>query len=141
MVACSCAVVSLEDVDMLAGLLSEVVAHWDLFLGHLGVSPEVRDEIRHDNANKPRFCQRSLLDGLCRWVESEEQPSYGRLTAALREMAASELLLERVQHFAETHTCLPRESASCGLICMMGCLPTSLCNGHTVNTISIHFEL
>ena len=94
MVACSCAVVSLEDVDMLAGLLSEVVAHWDLFLGHLGVSPEVRDEIRQDNTNKPS--QRSLLDGLCRWVESEEQPSYGRLTAALREMAASELLLERV---------------------------------------------
>ena len=102
-VLCSCAVVSLEDVDMLAGLLSEVAAYWDLFLGHLGVSPEVRDEIRHDNARMPKFCQRSLLDGLCRWVESEEQPSYSRLTAALRKMAASELLLEKVVHFADSH--------------------------------------
>ena len=66
------AVVSPADVDMLAELLSEVAAHWDLFLGQLGLPQHVQDVIRYDNARFPKFCQRCLLEGFRCWVESED---------------------------------------------------------------------
>ena len=97
--------VSPADVDMLAGLLSEVAAHWDIFLSQLGVTKAVRDELRHDNARMPKFSVRCLLEGLHHWVESEDRPTYGRITATLRgSTVRNESLAQRVEQFAETHT-------------------------------------
>ena len=99
------AVVSPADVDMLAELLSEVAAHWDLFLGQLGLPQHKRDVIRQDNARMAKFSVRCLLDGLHGWVESEDRPTYGRITAALRgSTVCNEALAQRVEQFAERHS-------------------------------------
>ena len=101
------AVVSPADVDMLAGLLSKVAAHWDIFLGQLSLTQHKRDVIKNDNANKAKFSVWCLLEGLHRWVGSEDRPMYGRFTAALRGSTASDGdpviakvqgLLERLQN-------------------------------------------
>ena len=95
------AVVSPADVDMLAELLSEVAAHWDLFLGQLGLPQYVRDVIKNHNANMAKFSVRCLLEGLHGWVESEDRPTYGRITAALRgSTVRNEALAQRVEQFA-----------------------------------------
>ena len=45
------------DVDMLAELLSEVAAHWDHFLGHLGVPQHQQSGASRDNAKfKTKRC-------------------------------------------------------------------------------------
>ena len=96
------AVVSPADVDMLAELLSEVAAHWDLFLGQLGLPQHKRDVIRQDNARMAKFSVRCLLDGLRVWVESEDRSTYCRITAALRgSTVCNEALAQRVEQFAE----------------------------------------
>ena len=103
------AVVSPDDVDKLAELLIEVAAHWDLFLGQLGLPQHTRDAIRLDNARVGRFSVRCLAEGLHCWVEeSEDRPTYGKITAALRESSINnEVLAQRVEQFAEASTCKP----------------------------------
>ena len=107
--------VSPADVDMLAELLSEVAAHWDLFLGQLGLPQHVRDEIRHDNARMAKFSKRCLLEGLHGWVESEDRPTYGRITTALRgSTVRNEALAQRVEQFAERQqTCKSDTVVTC----------------------------
>ena len=99
------AVVSPADVDMLAELLSEVAAHWELFLGKLGLPQHMQDVISQDNARMAKFSVRCLLEGLHGWVESEDRPTYGRITAALRDSTVcNEALAQRVEQFAERHS-------------------------------------
>ena len=115
------AVVSPADVDMVAELLSEVAAHWDLFLGQLGLPQHKRDVIKNDNANKAKFSVRCLLDGLHGWVESEDRPTYGRITAALRgSTVCNEALAQRVEQFAESHSSGMSNAAV--IICEFHCI-------------------
>ena len=109
---------SAADVDMLAGLLSEVAAHWDLFLGQLGLPQHVLEQIKYDNARYPKFCQRCLLEGLHCWMESEDRPTYGRITAALRRSTVrSEALAQRVEQFAERQHSSTADTVFAILLC------------------------
>ena len=61
--------------------------------------------IKNGNARMAKFSVRCLLEGLRGWVESEDRPTYGRITAALRgSTVCNELLVQRVEQFTESHS-------------------------------------
>ena len=101
------AVISPDHVDELAGVLIGVASSWDLFLGQLGVENYKRKSIQLNNANKPDFPERCLLQGLDHWVLSDASPTYERVARALRgDMLHQDLLAVKVEQFAEAK--LPR---------------------------------
>ena len=98
-------VVLLADVDLLANLLYELAAYWEVFLGQLGLPQYLQDRIKTDNGGLPMFSVRCLLDGLHHWVQSDDRPTYGRITAVLRgSVLNNEVLAKRVEQFVESHT-------------------------------------
>ena len=96
------AVISPDHVDELAGVLIGVASSWDLFLGQLGVENYKRKSIQLNNANKPDFPERCLLQGLHHWVLSDASPTYERVARALRgDVVQRVKLAVKVEEFAE----------------------------------------
>ena len=94
--------VSEEKVDQLAALLDDVSANWFLFLGQLGVSYSVREQIQLEAAGLPNLARHCLTKGIFKWVISNEQPTYRDIVNVLNgHFLSNKLLVSKVEEFVQ----------------------------------------
>ena len=93
---------TVEQVDELVALIAEEAAEWYLFLGQLKVSKGKRDELREENAGRPRATQKCLIEGLHHWVVSNESPTYEKIIAVFSgNFLTNKPLATKVKLYAE----------------------------------------
>ena len=91
-------VVTPDGVAALMELLADLAGRWELFVGQLGVSQGVREQINRDNAHKPDFSKHCLQSGLYCWVNSDDLPTYSKISAVLRgRTVTNESLARKVE--------------------------------------------
>ena len=106
-------VVTVDKVDQLAALLCEEAAEWFIFLGQLGVSVSTRDQLREENAGRPRAAQKCLIEGLHHWVVSDESPTYEKIIAVFNgNFLTNRPLARKVEEFAQSVETVPRASTT-----------------------------
>ena len=92
-------------------LLLPVAGDWKLFLGAIGVTSNVQKEIMYEHAQYPNSAKLCLRDGLERWVESDDAPTYNKIINALRGGVVTNIpLAEKVEVLVK------RKSPSTGLL-------------------------
>ena len=76
-------------------LVTDLAGRWELFVGQLGVSQGVRDQIKHDNADKPQASKHCFQSGLYCWVNSDDLPTYSKVSSVLRGRTVTNKSLAR----------------------------------------------
>ena len=76
-------------------LVTDLAGRWELFVGQLGVSQGVRDQIKRDNNDKPQASKHCLQSGLSCWVNSDDLPTYSKISAVLRGRTVTNKSLAR----------------------------------------------
>ena len=98
--ASAAAVVTIDRMEELAVLLSEIAPMWVLFISSLGVSTAVRDNIKMTYASAPDSHKQCLAAGLRHWVMTDENAAYERITTVLRDSLANKALAHKVEEFS-----------------------------------------
>ena len=95
---CFFAVISLNDFSDLLEILVPVSGDWEVLLVALGVTGAKRDMIKAQRAHNPKLC---LVDGLERWIVTDDSPTYEKIIKALSsKLVGWNILAEEVEMFA-----------------------------------------
>ena len=100
-------------MDQLAALLCEEAAEWYIFFGQLRVSMGKRDELREENAGRPRAAQKCLIEGLHHWVVSDKSPTYEKIIDVFNgNFLTNRPLARKVEEFAQSVETVPHASTT-----------------------------